>query len=223
MSRAAARAPSRAPHATRPTPPRPRARAWAGVSSAAARGWWVEARTTRAPLDGAEGPPRHGSGGFSPHVRVGDGGPRRGEAQIKRSTCRCGSSPASASSRRQRQQQRRRRRFFLRAGPPPPPDRARAPQAGAGGAGRRWRWRPATRAWRGSRPPSASSPTSPSQVGPPPTPLLYYQPLGSPCNPAGSSRGWPAACAARFDRSASCTRLAAAAAWPAVDSRLFVA
>ena len=112
----------------------------------------------------------------------------RGVAQIKRSTCRSGSSPASASSRRQQQQ--RRRRLFLRAGPPPPPDRARASPAGVGGAGRRWRWRPATRAWRGSRPPSASSPTSPSQVGPPPTPLLYYQPLGSPCNPAGSSRGW---------------------------------
>ena len=94
----------------------------------------------------------------------------RGVAQIKRSTCRSGSSPASASASSRRQQQQRRRRLFLRAGPPPPPDRARASPAGVGGAGRRWPWRPATRAWRGSRPPSASSPTSPSQVGPPPTP-----------------------------------------------------
>jgi hypothetical protein len=96
-----------------------------------------------------------------------------------------------------RQQPQRRRCLFLRAGPHPPPssssrarDRARASPAG-GGAGRWWRWRPWTHAWRGSRPPSASSPTSPSQVrwGPPRSSLspLSLQPLRLASR---SPRGW---------------------------------
>jgi hypothetical protein len=93
----------------------------------------------------------------------------RGKAQIKRKEQRsgaCSSSGASLASRP------RPRRLFV------PASASRlhwACASPAGGEGRRWsRWRPPTRAWRGLPPPSASSPTSPSQVGSPPTSVRLY-------------------------------------------------